>query len=257
MVAGIAHEINNPANFIYGNIAPAEAYIADLLNLLELYQQEYPNPSPEIQQEIEIIELEFLREDLPKLLQSMKIGSDRIRQIVLSLRNFSRLDESVVKKVDIHEGIDSTLLILQSKLKKDIEVIKNYQPIPAIECYPAQLNQVFMNIIGNAIDALSEQTNSTKQITVATEIVDNFRIQVTIADNGPGIPKEIQDKLFDPFFTTKPVGKGTGLGLSIAYQIVEKHQGTIQVISAPGQGTKFAIALPIEIPKRRRESDAA
>ena len=249
MVAGVAHEINNPVNFIHGNLEYANQYIINLLNLLRLYQQEYPQPTEAIAEEIAEIELDFLREDLLKLLESMKMGSERIRQIVLSLRNFSRLDEAQMKLVDIHEGIDNTLLILNSRLKHGIEVIKNYGELPEIECYPAQLNQVFMNILVNAIDALEESVdNSHKskipQILIQTQKLDNSQILVRICDNGPGISPAIQSKLFDPFFTTKAPGKGTGIGLAICYQIVEKHRGKIQIISSLGRGAEFAIALP-------------
>ena len=247
MVAGVAHEINNPINFIYGNLGYANDYTQQLLELVELYQQHYPDPTLEIQDKIEMIELEFLAEDLPKLLSSMRMGVDRIRQIVVSLRNFSRLDESEMKSVDIHEGINSTLLILNNRLKHEIQIINKYGDLPLIECYPAQLNQVFMNIISNAIDALLEEsTQPSKQIIIQTQRIDFSHIQVGIRDNGMGIPPEIREKLFDPFFTTKPVGKGTGLGLSISYQIIEKHRGKIDVISAIGQGTEFAVTLPIQ-----------
>ena len=249
MVAGIAHEINNPVNFIHGNLEYANQYIIDLLKLIRLYQQEYPQPTEVIAEEIADIELDFLREDLLKLLESMKIGSERIRQIVLSLRNFSRLDEAQMKLVDIHEGIDNTLLILNSRLKQGIEVVKNYGELPEIECYPAQLNQVFMNIIVNAIDALEESWDNSKkgknlQILIQTQKLDSSQILVRICDNGPGISPAIQSKLFDPFFTTKEPGKGTGIGLAICYQIMEKHRGKIEVISSLGAGAEFAIALP-------------
>jgi len=247
MVAGIAHEINNPVSFIYGNIQHANDYVKDLLALVNLYQQQYPEPSYIIAEKIEDIDLAFISQDLSNLLSSMKMGAQRIREIVLSLRNFSRLDEAEMKEVNIHEGIDNTLLILNHKLTSDITVIKNYHNLPLIECYPAQINQVFMNVISNAIDALLEQNNNKdKQIIIETHKVHDNCIKISIKDNGHGIPLAIQPKLFDPFFTTKPVGKGTGLGLSICYQIVEKHQGKIEVISEVGQGTEFAIALPIK-----------
>ncbi|HLO51838.1 MAG TPA: ATP-binding protein [Kamptonema sp.] len=249
MVAGVAHEINNPINFIYGNLEYANQYIIDLLNLLRLYQQEYPQPTEAIAEEIAEIELDFITEDLLKIFESMKIGSERIRQIVLSLRNFSRLDEAQMKLVDIHEGIENTLLILNSRLKPGIEVIKKYGDLPEIECYPAQLNQVFMNIIVNAIDALEDSwCNSKKeqnpQILIETKKLESGKILVRICDNGPGISPTIQNKLFDPFFTTKEPGKGTGIGLAICYQVVEKHRGKIEVISSLGAGAEFAIALP-------------
>lgn len=267
LVAGIAHEINNPVNFIHGNITHASNYAQDLLHLVELYQQHYPQPVAEIAEEIEAIDLEFLCQDLPKLLASMKIGTDRIRQIVLSLRNFSRLDEAEMKAVDIHEGIDNTLLLLQHRLKAkpdhpEIQVIKEYSNLPVVDCYPGQLNQVFMNLLANAIDALEEgrlrgqggqtsisaffpdQQSQTPTIRIRTEIKDDV-VLVCIADNGIGMTEDVRQKIFDPFFTTKPVGKGTGMGLSISYKIiVEKHQGKIKCISAPGQGTEFIVAIP-------------
>jgi len=249
MVAGIAHEINNPVNFIYGNIQCANEYIQDLLELINLYNQQYPEPSFVIAEKIEDIDLAFISQDLSNLLSSMKMGAQRIREIVLSLRNFSRLDEAEMKDVDIHEGIDNTLLILNHRIKSDINIVKNYHELPLIECYPAQLNQVFMNILSNAIDALMESVNNNdKHIIIETEKIKDNYIKVSIKDNGSGIPLEIRNKLFDPFFTTKPVGKGTGLGLSICYQIIEKHQGKIEVFSEVGQGTEFAIALPIKTP---------
>jgi len=247
MMAGIAHEINNPVNFIYGNLCHANQYTTDLLRLVALYQQEYPNASAPIQDCIEEIELYFLAEDLSKLLSSMKMGTERIKQIVLSLRNFSRLDEAEMKPVDIHEGIDSTLLILNSQIKTGITVIKNYGKLPLVECYPSQLNQVFMNITANAADALLSKTNQPiKQIKISTEIVGVNQVVVKIRDNGTGIAPDVINRLFDPFFTTKPVGKGTGLGLSISYQIIAQHQGKIEVNSVIGKGAEFAIYLPVK-----------
>jgi signal transduction histidine kinase len=270
LVAGVAHEINNPVSFIYGNLSYINEYTQNLLRLLQLYQQHYPNPSEEIQKEIEASELHFLTEDLTKLLTSMQIGTERIREIVLSLRNFSRVDEAEFKKVDIHEGIESTLMILQNRLKAvgkrpAIEIVKDYGQLPLVECYPGQLNQVFMNLLTNAIDALEEsfvnrhlslvhnpeqRTNdkglmTTPQIRIRTEIQDNF-VLIGIVDNGPGISEKAQTKLFDPFFTTKPVGKGTGLGLSISYQIItKKHGGKLYCDSTPGKGAEFVIEIPI------------
>ena len=252
MVAGVAHEINNPVSFVYGNINYAREYIQDLLRLLQLYQQEYPNPHPSITKEIEEIELDFLREDLPKLLDSMLLGADRITQIVNSLRNFSRLDEAEFKAVDIHKGIDSTLVILANKLKNKkqktgIEVIKEYQDLPLVECYPNQLNQVFMNIMSNAIDALEESEKENLQIRIATQIEQNNTVIISISDNALGMNQETIENIFNPFFTTKPVGKGTGLGLSISYQIItEKHKGTISCNSTIGEGTEFLITIPVE-----------
>ncbi len=249
MVAGIAHEINNPANFIYGNIQCASDYTQDLVTLVSLYQQEYPDPIWLIEEKIEEIDLNFIHKDLPLLLSSMKTGTQRIREIVLSLRNFSRLDEADMKEVDIHEGIENTLLILNHKLQSEIEVIKNYRDLPLVECYPAQLNQVFMNILNNAIDALLDpkaDSDKSKKIIINTLNIDDVYIKVGIRDNGSGIRPEIKNKLFDPFFTTKPVGKGTGLGLSICYQIIDRHNGKIEVISEFEQGTEFIILLPIK-----------
>jgi signal transduction histidine kinase len=249
MVAGIAHEINNPVNFIGGNIDYANKYIQDLTDLVTLYQEYYPNPPDAILERIEDIELEFLREDLPKTLSSMKMGADRIHEIVVSMRNFSRSDDGNMKSADIHEGIDSTLVILNHRLKQGIQVIKQYGKLPAVECSPAQLNQVFMNVIGNAIDALEEVKKGDKgyspTIWISTEATADNTVTVKIRDNGPGIAAACAQHIFDPFFTTKSIGKGTGLGLAISYQIVAKHQGKIEVNSQIGQGTEFVITLPV------------
>jgi signal transduction histidine kinase len=261
MVAGIAHEINNPVNFIYGNLSHASCYIQDLLELIELYQEQYPQPTSQIQDKAEDMELEFLKEDLSKLLASMQVGAQRIRDIVHSLRVFSRLDESEVKDVDIHQGIDSTLMLLQNRLKAKpdhpaIEVVKEYGQLPKIECHAGQLNQVFMNLLTNAIDAIEEfnaklsykdrQANPSR-ITIRTQVLTSKQIAIRIADSGAGIAEDIQQRLFDPFFTTKAVGKGTGMGLAISYQIVtETHGGQLRCISAPGQGAEFAIEIPIQ-----------
>jgi two-component system NtrC family sensor kinase len=249
MVAGIAHEINNPVNFIGGNIDYANKYIQDLTDLVTLYQEYYPNPPDAILERIEDIELEFLREDLPKTLSSMKMGADRIREIVVSMRNFSRSDDGNMKSADIHEGIDSTLVILNHRLKQGIQVIKQYGKLPAVECSPAQLNQVFMNVIGNAIDALEEVKKGDKgyspTIWISTEVTADNTVTVKIRDNGPGIAAGCAQQIFDPFFTTKSIGKGTGLGLAISYQIVAKHHGKIEVNSQIGQGTEFVITLPV------------
>jgi len=267
MVAGIAHEINNPVNFIYGNLSHVDCYSQDLLHLLQLYQHQYPEPGSEISQYIEDIDLEFLQEDLLKMLGSMKIGSDRIREIVLSLRNFSRLDEADIKPVDIHEGIESTLLILKNRLKGKpgfpaIEIVKNYGQLPKVECYVGQLNQVLMNLIANAIDALEEAHQSRdrqdhpqpNQILIETELLsgspsvpNSQLVLIKIKDNGLGIEADKKLRLFDPFFTTKPVGKGTGLGLSISYQIiVQKHGGSLKCVSSPGKGAEFIIKIPLK-----------
>jgi GAF domain-containing protein len=261
LVAGIAHEINNPVNFIYGNINHVNDYAQDLLGILDLYLQNTPNPSPEISDRTLEIDLEFLMEDLPKTLSSMKVGIDRIRQIVLGLRNFSRLDEAEIKPVDIHEGIDSTLLILQHRLKAKpespaITLVKEYSELPLVECYAGPLNQVFMNVLSNAIDALEDYRESPSephsgQITIRTtlgKLEGNIKsVVIRIADNGLGIPEALKARICDPFFTTKPVGKGTGLGLSISYQIVvDKHGGVLKCDSQPGLGTEFWIEIPIK-----------
>ncbi len=254
MVAGVAHEINNPISFIYGNISYAKEYIEELLELLNLYRNEYPQPTTAIQNRLEQTELDYISQDLPKILTSMKMGAQRIREIVLSLRNFSRLDESEKKAVNIHEGIDSTLLILNHRLKEGIQVVKEYEILPLVECYPAQLNQVFLNLISNAIDALEEaffnklssvDNKITPQILIHTNKVAGNRIDVIITDNGCGIEPKNQDKIFDPFFTSKEVGKGTGLGLWICYQIIQKHQGKIEVNSLLGEGTTVTVTLPL------------
>lgn len=247
MVAGLAHEINNPINFINGNFIHLQNYIQALLELIKIYQNEYPAKNSVIENYTVEVNLDFIIEDLPKILASMKMGTDRIQEIVQSLRNFSRLDQADKKAVDIHEGIDSTLLILNHRLKQEIEVIKEYGDLPLVECYPAQLNQVFMNVLSNAIDALLEQEQKKqKQIVIKTKKTDSGKITISIQDNGPGISLELQSKIFDPFFTTKPVNKGTGIGLAISYQIIEKHQGNIYVCSEPSYGTEFIIEIPTE-----------
>ncbi len=275
LVAGVAHEINNPINFIYGNLPHATEYAQDLMNLVKLYDVTYTNPEPAIANYQRAIDLDFLMEDLPKMLESMSIGADRIREIVLSLRNFSRLDEAEMKRVNVHEGIDSTLLILQNRLKGTagqipIEVVKDYGTLPLVECYVGQLNQVFMNILSNSIDALEHYNQRRSRediaanpsiITIHTEVIPKENsdststssdcsvpksVLISIRDNGSGIPAENQSRLFDPFFTTKPIGKGTGLGLSISYQIVvEKHRGMLKCLSEPGKGAEFRIEIPV------------
>ncbi|WP_392533724.1 PAS domain S-box protein [Nostoc sp. C117] len=273
LVAGVAHEINNPVNFIHGNLSHLEEHTEDLLRLVHLYQSSnvpelqngscYPeatraNKSAEMPNALaslcEEIDLEYIQEDLPKILNSMKVGTQRIRQIVLSLRTFSRMDEADFKAVDIHESIDSTLMILQYRLKEkpnfaEIHVIKNYSSLPLVECYAGQLNQVFMNILANAIDALEQKTDNElfiPTITINTTLIDSDWVKIAIADNGLGMLEKVQKQVFNPFFTTKPVGKGTGMGMSISYQIItEKHTGKLKCFSKPGQGTEFIIEIPI------------
>jgi signal transduction histidine kinase len=261
LVAGVAHEINNPVNFIHGNLAYVQEYTDNLLGFVQLYQKYYSTPVTEIEKEAKDIDLEFLQEDFPKLLSSMKLGTDRIREIVVSLRNFSRIDEAEFKAVDLHGGIDSTLLILQHRLKATpespaIRVTRDYGNLPLVECYPGQINQVLMNILANAIDAI-EECNAGRtfqdikdhpgQIEIHTAMLDSQWVQIAITDNGSGMPKATQQQIFNPFFTTKPVGKGTGMGMAISYQIItEKHGGTLECFSTLGEGTKFIIQVPVK-----------
>jgi two-component system, NtrC family, sensor kinase len=268
LVAAVAHEINNPVGFIYGNIDYAICYIKDLMRLVELYGFHYPRPVVQIQAELQLIDFEFLMADLPKLLSSMKVGANRLRQIVLSLQSFLRAEQTEMKPINIHEGIDSSLLILQHRLNEtgehpEITVVKEYGELPLVECYAGQINQVFLNLLTNAIDVLEALGNAQDQpryITISTSVEEISReftgadseeklphVVIRIADNGPGISEEVCRRLFEPFFTTKPVGKGTGLGLSISYQIVvEKHKGRLTCNSEPGKGAEFLISLPVK-----------
>ena len=294
LVAGIAHEINNPINFIYGNLSPAIQYIHDLLNLIDAYQLDFPKPPPRIENLINALDLNFLKEDLLDLMGSMGRGADRIRQIVLSLRNFSRLDQAEMKLVDIHEGIDSTMLILQHRLRETparttIQVIKKYGQLPLVNCYPGQLNQVFLHLLNNAIDALqdggkyervgvgeksvlpgskneafadssnfSDSGTSTEMVLpypiptiwISTELKDGNTVKIRIADNGIGVAESVRASLFDPFVTTKPTGSGMGLGLAISYQIVvQQHKGKLICCSSPRQGAEFVIEIPVAQPQ--------
>ncbi|MGM3306156.1 PAS domain-containing sensor histidine kinase [Anabaena sp. WFMT] len=254
LVAGVAHEINNPVNFIHGNLNPLQEYIQDLLRLTELYQKYGLSNQPEIQELIEEIDLEYIKEDLPKTLNSMTVGTQRIRQIVLSLRTFSRIDEAEFKEVDIHEGINSTLMILKHRLQ-DIEVITDYGKLPLLECYAGEMNQVFINVLVNAIDAIEQRKlqqrvaqiyDNIGKIKVQTRVVDSQWIKISIIDNGIGMNDDIQKQIMNPFFTTKPIGKGTGLGMSISYQIItERHGGKFECYSNPEKGTEFIIQIPI------------
>ncbi len=267
VIAGIAHEINNPVGFIYGNLDYASCYINDLMRLLELYFHHYPQPVPVIEAELEAVDLNFLMADMPKLLSSMKVGATRLRQIVLSLQNFLRSEQTEMRPVDLHEGLDSTLMILRHRLRAseeypEITVVKEYGALPAVECFAGQINQVFMHLLTNSIDVLQssmDQGKTAHQITITTGIQDLVPEQegertqekiphavIRICDNGPGMSEDISCRLFEPFFTTKAPGKGTGLGLSISYQIVvDHHGGQLTCLSEPGKGAEFMIALPV------------
>jgi len=255
LVAGIAHEINNPVSFIQGNVTHASGYVQDLLELLRLYQNQFPQSTPEIQEWSERNDLEFIQEDLLKLLLSMQVGTERIYSIVRLLRTFSHLDEAELKTIDLHAGIDSTLMLLGSRLR-GIQVIQQYGDLPKILCYAGQLNQVFMHLLNNAIDALRDRIEAEVErniplnsfvptLQIQTTVVDRTRILIRVIDNGVGMTDVVKARIFDPFFTTKPVGRGIGLGLSISYQVVvEKHGGSLNCASIPGQGSEFAIELP-------------
>ncbi|MGB0564572.1 MAG: sensor histidine kinase [Spirulinaceae cyanobacterium] len=258
MAAGLAHEINNPVNFISGNLPLAQTYIQDLLLLIVLYQQELPHPSPRVTDHISEIDLDFVQSDLPKLLSSLRSGAQRIHGIVESLRTFARLDESQLKAVDLHSGLESTLIFLQHRFRIAeserpwITVVKDYADLPLVECYASQLNQVLLNLLTNAIDAIATRRTQAgldyqPQLTIQTRQSDPETVEIRITDNGVGIPETVRDRLFDPFFTTKPVGQGTGLGLAISYQvIVEQHGGTITCDSTMGVGTEFCLRIPLQ-----------
>ena len=260
MVSGISHEINNPINFIYGNLPHIEEHIEDLLAVLETYRDRYPKETVTVEAALPNIELDFIVEDLPRIMASMRMGTERIRELVLNLRNFYRLDEAEMKPADLEAGIESTLVLLQNRYKQEIEIVRQFGKIPPVECHINQLNQVFMNLLSNSIDALLEaepggcstQLGSTsspalKQIVIKTATTSSNHVGIWISDNGPGISVDIQAHLFEPFFTTKPRGVGTGLGLSISHQIItETHQGRIYCCSSPGEGTTFVIELPLQ-----------
>ncbi|GAA6616355.1 sensor histidine kinase [Scytonema sp. NUACC26] len=264
LVAGIAHEINNPVNFLCGNLSYVNDYTKSLLALIEKYQQYNSHLHEEIEDFLEEIDLDFIKQDLPKVISSMKFGVDRIYDIVVSLRIFSRLDEAIIKTVNIHQGLESTLLILQYRLqptsqRKEIQLIKVYDRLPLVKCYASQLNQVFMNLLVNAIDAVEQRLEKAKQtgedfypqIQIRTELLENERVAIHITDNGVGIPEAVKHRIFDPFFTTKPVGQGTGLGLAISHQIIERHQGELRCLSTVDRGAEFIIEIPLKIQGQR------
>ncbi|MEO0533487.1 MAG: PAS domain S-box protein [Cyanobacteria bacterium P01_A01_bin.123] len=269
LVAGVAHEINNPMGFIYTNLNHAQNYTQDLLDLIDSYQAHSSalpaNVLAQIAAQIEAIDLDFLRADLPNLFGSMKNGANRVKTIVESLRTFSRLDEAALKDIDIHQGLESTLTILENRLwgkdmPKAIAVVKAYDQLPKVECYAGQINQVLMHILNNAIDALQNSTQPNPEIHIQTQLLNAEQVEIAIADNGPGISADIRDRIFDPFFTTKPVGKGTGMGLSTSYQIItDTHGGNLICESAIGQGSTFRIQLPVRLsleqPRRGKSSD--
>jgi len=256
MVAGVAHEINNPVNFIYGNIPYLENYVRDLVTLVKAYQQEYAQPSTRLSSLAEEIDLEFLMRDLPQIFQSMQSGAERIHSIVDLLQNFSRQNEAPLKSVDLNGAIESTLLMLHNQHSGRILVERQWGELPLVECYAKEINQVFLHVLTNAIEALRRSNNPDKCLKITTSLIvashredhrEDHRVQIVIADNGPGIPLPIQSKVFDPFFTTKDVGQGKGLGLTVGYQtVVDQHQGTITMQSVPGHGAVFTIELPVK-----------
>lgn len=269
MVSGIAHEINNPINFIYGNLPYVEEHVGDLFEVLETYDEAYPEKVEDVENILEDIDLEYIQDDLPRIVKSLKTGSERIRDLVINLRNFYRRDEATMKPGNLHEGIESTLILLNNRYKQDIEVIKEFGKIPEVECHINQMNQVFMNVISNAIDCLLAQKEAEKEaeseseskeaikpsgkkrrIAIATKCLESNRVAISITDNGPGMSDEVKNRVFEPFFTTKAIGLGTGLGLSISREIVEKtHHGSLSCVSAVGEGSTFTIELPIAQPK--------
>ncbi|MEA5471080.1 sensor histidine kinase [Spirulina sp. 06S082] len=260
LVAGVAHEINNPATFIYGNLVHCEEYIAEIVTLLQIYQECYPNPDEKVADFSENLDFDFLVEDLPKTMASMKSGVQRIRQIVTSLRNFAQLDRSDIQCVNLNEGLENVLIFLDHRLQlfsKDLtlEVIKNYGDLPEVECNARQMNQVFMNLLNNAIDALEKRGMEEEYhgiITIATQMINENIVEIRIKDNGIGISTEVKNRIFDPFFTTKPIGQGMGLGLSISHQIITQgHGGNLHCFSQLGEGTEFIINIPLRVERSR------
>jgi signal transduction histidine kinase len=257
LVGGIAHEINNPVNFIYGNLIHAQGYVNDLKSVINLYQQYYPEPDPLLQDVIDTVDLPFIVSDFPDLLQSMQVGAKRIQDVVDSLRNFSRLDESDFKECDIHDGLESTLLFLKNRLKQqrnhpEISIEKDYGTLPLVECYPSHLNQVFLSLLENAIDTLESKVKasdfSEPRIIIQTRC-EGDRCLILIRDNGMGMSEAVMNKIFDPFFTTKDVGQGTGLGLAVSYSIInDQHHGTLRCVSEVGQGSEFQLSIPLRLP---------
>ncbi len=265
MVAGISHEINNPINFIYGNLPYVEEHVEDLFKVLSAYQEGYPDNAEAVEEILEEVELDYVLEDLPRIMGSIKVGAERIRDLVLTLRNFYRLDEPDMKLADLQEGLESTLVLLNNRYKQNIEVVCEFGKVPKIECYINQINQVFMNLINNAIDSLeepekpeaekSERKPAKKKIIIKTEELPNNRVAITVSDNGPGIPPDIENRVFEPFFTTKAMGVGTGLGLSISKKIIEEnHHGKIFCTSDLTAGSTFTVELPRSQPKEAEES---
>ncbi|AFY39404.1 response regulator receiver sensor signal transduction histidine kinase [[Leptolyngbya] sp. PCC 7376] len=251
IVAGVAHEINNPANFIYGNIQYLKEYFQDLFDLIDLFLEKQETLPPEIEEFMKNIDFEYLNEDIPKVLSSMTTGTKRINKIVQSLKSFSGLDEADIKLVSLNDCIDNTLTLMQQQLEeKHIDIVREYKQLPRIYCHFRNINQALMHVIANAIDAIETKQESSPElrgiITIQTLLVSEKTLQISIIDNGTGIDPDAFENIFDPFFTTKPIGSGTGLGLSVTYRIMQRHGGTISCNSFPGSGSEFVISLPTQ-----------